>query len=498
MATNIAPRRAASTLFAVLFCAALLLYARTAAPSVLSGDSAEFQFVAPTLSVAHPTGYPLYTLLGWLFATLLPIGDRAYRVTLVASACAAGVVALVALCTLYLTRNRSAAALMLPVLACAPGLWHIAGIAEIYALHLMLIALLGLCLLHVERDRRMLYAAAFVTGLGVSNHASFAFIAAPISLAVAGSALWRLRREPRALWHMSGPLLCCGVAGLLPWLYLFVRYAQLGPFDGLDHGLPRAYFWGAPENIGAVVDHLAGGVIRHEVFRPPDLAILSATLRTLFERLRFEFGDLGLVLGLIGSWRLWQTHRRAALACFWIVGITTLYLASLGSAVQDGILFALPILPVWALWIGIGIAGFAAQLRPMRPRVRIAWLSGLAALLGLWAFSRYPYGNKSAQWLFRDFGTAALEQAAPHAVIFARWEQGTILLYLQRVEGMRPDVRIDIGEPEDDPWEERIRAYYLGRPIYIVGGAEEARRFKATPVVQQEYATLWRVGALPP
>jgi len=489
------PHRTAWLLFGCIFCAALLLYARTAAPSVLSGDSAEFQFVAPTLSVAHPTGYPLYTLLGWLYVTLLPVGDPAYRVTLVASSCAAGVVALVALCTLHLTRSRIAAGLILPVLACAPGLWHIAGIAEVYALHLMLIALLGFCLLRADNDPRMIYAAALVTGLGVSNHASFAFIAAPLSLAVAVASLWGGRQQPGAVLRSAGLLLICGLAGLSPWLYLFVRYAQLGPFDGLAHGLPRAYFWGAPTSIGAVVDHLSGGALRDSVFRPPDLPILAATLGTLAERLRFEFGELGLLLGLIGAWRLWIRHRRAALACFWVAGVTALYFASLGQAVQDALLFALPILPVWALWAGVGIACFAARVRPLRPRVRIAWLSGLAALLVLWASSRYPYGNKSAQWLFRDFGTAVLSQVEPNAVVFTRWEQGTILLYLQRVEGIRPDVRVDVSEPEDESWEARIRVYGTERPIYLIGSAEDAQRFQATPRIEQEYGALWRVGS---
>ena len=61
--------------------AAFALYLRTLAPTVLGFDSGEFQFVVPTLGLAHPTGYPLYLLLGKLF-TALPVGDVAYRVNL--------------------------------------------------------------------------------------------------------------------------------------------------------------------------------------------------------------------------------------------------------------------------------------------------------------------------------------------------------------------------------------------------------------------------------
>ena len=64
--------------------AALALYVATAAPTVVTvfDDSLEFQVVLPTLGIAHPTGYPLYTLLGWLSTRLLPFGDAAYRANL--------------------------------------------------------------------------------------------------------------------------------------------------------------------------------------------------------------------------------------------------------------------------------------------------------------------------------------------------------------------------------------------------------------------------------
>ena len=59
----------------VLGLGAFLLYLRTLAPSVTGvyEDTLEFQVVCSELSIAHPTGYPLYTLLGKLF-TFLPFG----------------------------------------------------------------------------------------------------------------------------------------------------------------------------------------------------------------------------------------------------------------------------------------------------------------------------------------------------------------------------------------------------------------------------------------
>ena len=79
---------------ALLGGASFALYAVTLAPTVLAGDGGEFQFVPYLLGVAHPTGYPLYTALGWLWSHLLPLGDVAYRMNLFSALWAALAVAL--------------------------------------------------------------------------------------------------------------------------------------------------------------------------------------------------------------------------------------------------------------------------------------------------------------------------------------------------------------------------------------------------------------------
>ncbi len=86
-----------------LFAAGLTLYISTLAPSVatLFDDSLEFQLVTYRLGIAHPTGYPLYTILGRLF-TFLPLGDVAYRVNLMSALFGAATVSLVYLLILQI------------------------------------------------------------------------------------------------------------------------------------------------------------------------------------------------------------------------------------------------------------------------------------------------------------------------------------------------------------------------------------------------------------
>jgi hypothetical protein len=49
-----------------------IFYFTSIAPSVVQIDSGELAAVQCTLGIAHPTGYPLFTILGYLFS-LIPL-----------------------------------------------------------------------------------------------------------------------------------------------------------------------------------------------------------------------------------------------------------------------------------------------------------------------------------------------------------------------------------------------------------------------------------------
>src|SRR5215212_5407117 len=63
---------------------AFALYIRTLAPSLLWGDSAEFQTLSYTLGMTHPSGYMTQIMLGKLF-TYIPVGNIAFRVNLMSA-----------------------------------------------------------------------------------------------------------------------------------------------------------------------------------------------------------------------------------------------------------------------------------------------------------------------------------------------------------------------------------------------------------------------------
>jgi hypothetical protein len=104
----------------------LAVYVPTLMPDIGFWDTAEFQAIGPVLGIAHPTGYPSYTLLAWLASVLLqPLGTEAFRANLLNALLMASAAGLLALAVTLLTRRRSlalAAGLLLGPTPCAPML----------------------------------------------------------------------------------------------------------------------------------------------------------------------------------------------------------------------------------------------------------------------------------------------------------------------------------------------------------------------------------------
>jgi hypothetical protein len=123
----------------------LVLYLQTLAPTVVTlfDDSLEFPLVAQRLAIAHPTGYPLYTLLARLFILASPAQHNvAWAVNLLSAVAGAVAVAVVYLIARELTRRRLPALLGAAALAVSPVFWSQAVVAEVYSLHSAFVAAL--------------------------------------------------------------------------------------------------------------------------------------------------------------------------------------------------------------------------------------------------------------------------------------------------------------------------------------------------------------------
>src|SRR3989339_1576848 len=72
-------------LITTLFVSAVYLF--TIAPSVVQIDSGELAAVQTTMGIAHPTGYPIFTLTGYLFLKLPLPFTKIFQANLLALVC---------------------------------------------------------------------------------------------------------------------------------------------------------------------------------------------------------------------------------------------------------------------------------------------------------------------------------------------------------------------------------------------------------------------------
>ena len=192
----------------LLFALSLGVYTRTLAPGLLFGDPGEFHFAAWRFGLAHPTGYPLYLLLGgaWQHLAALFGADPAFSLNLFSALLAATTVALFYLAVLAWlpqrdTPARIAAVFAALLVAVNPTFWSQALIAEVYALHALFIAaFLLLTALHAQSPIHPisqsplpffpspLFPLSLLLGFALSHHRTALFL-------LPGYLLWLLWRQ---------------------------------------------------------------------------------------------------------------------------------------------------------------------------------------------------------------------------------------------------------------------------------------------------------------
>ncbi len=404
-----------------LFIAALVLYFTTLARGMLQGDALDFQLAMITLGVPHPTGYPLFTLLGWLWVHLFSWGDQLTRASMLSTVFGALTVAMVCRLALHLTGRHLAALAGAIALSLSYVFWTQTSVVEAYTLNAFFLTLVFYWLWKWEshqdgaRSNRYLLLAASVYGLSLAHH-RLMLIILPAILAFVWQVNPSVLRDRRWLLRLA---LLVG-AGLLFYLYIPWR------------AIPQ----------GATVEDVVWRTIlgaEYSVF----LGWRPDWLQVLWHIPRHQFGLFGLVLAAIGAVALVvdQASRRTGIFLLLTYACTLLF--CFVYSVPDPEVFLIPCFVIIALWISMGIATLAARMGPrLRPVVETAAV--LAALLLFVNLPRARAYAADAPGNIRPRAEQILSSPlASEAIIQADWETATALRYLQAVEGVRPDLVIE-------------------------------------------------------
>lgn len=400
-------------------------------------DSAELITAAYTLSIPHPPGYPLYTMLGKLF-TLIPFGSIAWRVNFMSLFFASLTVYVAYLIILKLSANRTASLIGAAMLAFTPFFWKLAVVAEVFSLHAFLAALMVLILLRWEelRDLRLLYLFSFVFGLGLANHhTTILFLPAFIYF------IWvSVGKELKNIKRISLVILFF-ILGLIPYLYLPLRSMQNPYID-----------WGDPQTFGRFIDVLTRAQYG-SMKLDPTLGQAPYSVEMLWVQTKIfawwmieQFTLFGFALGIFGAGIFLRDNFKKGmflLLLFLVTGLGFVLYVNYPFNINifypycKAILgrFMLPPLLVFALWIGIGAGALIKYHK--------AAALGLALLVLASLTLHYKEADRSRYYYVDDLINNILITAQPDSIIFTGADSIIFgLWHAQGVEGRRKDLKI--------------------------------------------------------
>lgn len=493
-----APLDAASWAMGALF---LVAYAALASPVAGDKDSGEFVLVLATGGLAHPTGYPLYTLLGTAFVHAAhALGASWAQAANLWSALAGAVAmgglhAVTARLLLASCGARAAAALAaLPLLAFGLNpLWTMeTTLAEVNALHLAWIVLAALvarrALVAVAaRDvtprtvRRHAVAWGLVVGAGLAHHVTSVLFAGPLTLVLVRA----LARRGRA---GTGSTLAFGLAAaLVPLLaYAWVAWRAWHPVPGQWAELGPS--------LSGVLDHVTGAQYRQHLGRyapgPEQQAFLASFVYPWL--VPAGLGALGAILLRVPAERAWRVGLGLGVVAQG--GYSFLY------GVRDPSSYFMPALAVGlALFVG-GIATWAPARRHGAGLALVAALALVAPAIGGWQLAQARVrAYTGLEALLRQMWAGL-----PPGPALVVWDDDMAarLRAFQLLDRVRPDVEVvqprRLANPEP---RRRFRAAHGFDPAAGVSFAQvavAARDEAASPaLVDSIVATINRESPLP-
>jgi hypothetical protein len=406
----------------------LLLYRSTLLPGLDFGDTPSFQVVAGTPVISPRDGYPLYFAIGRLFVWTFG-GDRAHALNLASAVEAAAACGVIVLLAAELAGSLAAGLAAAWLFAGSYTFWSQAIIAEVYALHICLVALTLLLLLRWESrptTARLLYfLAAYAFAFG--NHLTMILLAPAYALFI-------IARSGRAAFGLRtiSLSLACACAGALPYLWnLHTLWLAALPPHSFSDGLRTFWF-----------DITKADWRQTMILSVPSSMTVDRLRMYLFD-LTQQFGWVGPLLALVGIVGLARTSISRALLLLAVYLTTTLF--ALTYSVGDTHVFLLPSHLIVSLLAAPGIV-FAATVQTSarwRSVVTAAAAIGLGIVATTRIYDAYPALDRSAddrpRQVLQEL-TAGVDDR--HAILLTdlNWQIENGLNYFAKYT--RPDVAV--------------------------------------------------------
>ncbi len=441
-----------------------IVYMVTLAPSVQQIDSGELAAVQCTLGIAHPTGYPLFTMVGYIFQ-LIPLPLSSILKLNILSAiwsCVSIYFFLLSMqlvfekiyVNLYLRssfkkksrfrKTQSAAVGIIDqqhleilavsgsglILAFSKTFWMQSTGVEVYSLHMAIISaaiyLLFRILFKTEKNiakaTENWMIVAMVLALGFSNHMTTLLI-----LPAAAVLFYEKERLNLATLRIFG------TSALVFIIILIFFYSYLPTRASMSPALN----WGDPSNIENIIRHVSGQ--QYQVWLFSSVGVAKENLLKFYEMLQTEFFIPVFLFIAVGLFELLLRSR--ILFFFVIIAFISTVFYSINYDIND--IDSYYLLAYYSLAV-ISFFGIIVVFKFLRllaiPRKITSALIAITILgQGAWHFTKV---NQSGQYLFEDYTKTVLSSVEENSIIFSyQWDYFiSASYYFQNVDKFRDDV----------------------------------------------------------
>ena len=285
-------------------------------PSVYGGDSGDIILASWFGGVAHPPGYPLNTMIGWIFTHLPYPATVACKANLMASFFMAAAAAVVFLILKKLTQNVIISLASSFFLAFTTLFWLYAHVIEVFQLNLLLVAISVYFLISwrkstLEKKAKpaLLYFSFLFLGLAVFHHHTAALLGP--------SYLYLIHNTNKNLLKNFRNLVKLGlffISGFLPYIFIPFAAARKTPIN-----------WDDPTNLHNFFRLITradyGTFLSASDFL--GLSLMERISQTLFYLLtiKADFSILGVLLVLVGFIWLYLKQK----VTFWFIVIAIFF-----------------------------------------------------------------------------------------------------------------------------------------------------------------------------
>lgn len=427
-------------------------------------DNGELMAVCRSLGIAHPTGYPLFTILGYIWS-LLPLWEnKTFQMNLFSAFWTALSAVLFYFSNVELLKILAKnfgglkrlpiseknqfhifLASLIPTLVYSFGLviWREATSLEVYSLQLFLFNTLFYVVflaLNKNFDLKIILVLGLVLGLSFSNHLTTVLFV-PVILFLFffefnGTVSFRLKKSTKLL-----PLVPFFVLGLSLYLYLPVRSSQSPLFN-----------WGwVSRSFDKFWYHVSGKQYRVWMFSSAD--VVGVNFEKFLNALTNQFHWISLPIIIIGVFFLLRRNK----CLFWIlfISIISCLLYSLNYQIHDiETYFSLALIGL-SFFLGVGI--FFIYLRVHNYYI-ITFIMPLLLL-----FNNYKKSDESNQKLVETYTRIVVDNLDSNAIIISsQWDYFcSAFWYLQQIEKYRTDVVLIEKELLRRTWYlEQLRKWY--------------------------------------